>query len=218
MKLTPLWLMPLVFLLSFSAYAQEAESDPYAGQYELIKPPQPTGDPDKVEIVELFWYVCPHCYSFERRYLHEWLKTLPAYVNFIQMPAVFPNDRWMPLAKAYYTAEVLGVLDKMHIPIFRAIHDYKKNLNSEEALKKFFVEQGVDAETFTKTYNSFAVDMKMREARILTQKFQITGVPVIVVNGQYRLTSEKANGYENMLKIIEHLIKQEHKPKIASNP
>jgi thiol:disulfide interchange protein DsbA len=132
------------------------------------------------------------------------------------MPAVFPNDRWLPLAKAYYTAEILGILEKVHHPLFVAIHEQKRKMNSEQALTAFFVQHaGISAELFEKTFNSFTVDSKIRTAAMMTKHYGITGVPMIIVNGKYRLTSEKTNGYENMMKVIDHLIAKEHKVKVA---
>ena len=202
------------FILTHFAYAasKSAAADPYAGQYELVTPPQPTTTPAKVEIVELFWYRCPHCYSFEKFLKKtDWLQKKPNYVEFTHMPAVFDKDNWIPMAKAYYVAESLGVLDKVHLPIFEAIHDRRRNMNSELALQKLFNEYaGVSQEDFTKTYNSFAIATKVNRAKEMTTRYGITGVPVVIVNGKYRLNSEKAEGYENMMLIINYLVEKEH--------
>jgi len=111
----------------------------YAGQYDLIDPPQPTSTSDKVEVVELFWYTCPHCYYFDRDYLKDWHEKTPDYVEFIQMPAVFgAKNRWRPLVKAYYVAEALGILNQVHTPLFEAVHDKKPRLrNSVKAVQDF---------------------------------------------------------------------------------
>jgi thiol:disulfide interchange protein DsbA len=200
------------FLTHFAYAATKSASDPYAGKYELVTPPQPTTTPDKVEIVELFWYRCPHCYSFEK-FLRKtsWLQKKPDYAEFTHMPAVFDQDKWIPLAKAYYVAESLGVLDKVHLPIFAAIHDRRRNMNSEPALQKLFNEYaGISQEDFTKTYNSFAIATKISRAKEMTTRYGITGVPVVIVNGKYRLNSEKTDGYENMMLIIDYLVEKEH--------
>jgi thiol:disulfide interchange protein DsbA len=201
------------FFLTQVAYAEnKSPSNPYAGKYELVTPPQPTSTPDKVEIVELFWYRCPHCYSLDK-FLRKtgWLQKKPDYVEFTHMPAVFDKDNWIPLAKAYYVAESLGVLDKVHLPIFEAIHDKRRNLNSEQALQKLFNEYGgVNSEEFTKTYNSFAIETKINRAKDMTTRYGINGVPVVIVNGKYRLNSEKADGYENMMLVMDYLIEKEH--------
>ena len=201
------------FFITHFAYAKsKSTSDPYAGKYELVTPPQPTTTPDKVEIVELFWYRCPHCYSLEK-FLRKtgWLQKKPDYAEFTHMPAVFDKDNWIPLAKAYYVAESLGVLDKVHLPIFEAIHDRRRNMNSEQALQKLFNEYAnVNQEDFTKTYNSFAIETKVNRAKEMTTRYGITGVPTVIVNGKYRLNSEKAEGYDNMMLIINYLVEKEH--------
>jgi thiol:disulfide interchange protein DsbA len=199
--------------LTHGAYAEsKSTSDPHAGKYELITPPQPTATPDKIEIVELFWYRCPHCYSLEKFIEKDgWLQKQPDYVEFTSMPAVFEQDKWIPLAKAYYVAESLSVLDKVHMPIFAAIHDRRRNMNSEQALQKLFNEYaGTSKEDFTNTYNSFAIATKINRAKEMTIRYGITGVPVVIVNGKYRLNSEKADGYENMMLIIDYLVEKEH--------
>ena len=199
---------------------QPKKEDPYTGQYELVQPPQPTSSKDKIEVVELFWYRCPHCYHFEKNeHLKNWLRNKPADVVFIQMPAVFPNDKWIPLAKAYYTAEALGVLDKVHLPLFQAIHEPpKRSMNNEKALQRLFVKHGVSEEDFTKTYNSFSIETKIRQAEGMTTRYGITGVPVIIVNGKYRLGSEKTGGYENLMKVIDYLIDKERQLQATDTP
>ena len=130
--------------------------------YKDLAAVQPTQDPTKVEVIEFFWYGCPHCYQFEPA-LTKWQKTLPANVNFIRQPAVFTKV-WAQHAKAYYTAEVLGVVDKVHADFFHAIQVKKEPLATEEQLAVFFVAHGVDKAAFHNAFNSFIVDTKMREA------------------------------------------------------
>ena len=191
----------------------QAEEDFYAGHYQLIKPSVATTNPKKVEVVELFWYTCPHCYYFDNNYLKAWLKNKPSNVEFIQMPAVYdlsPNRT--VFAKAFYTAEALGVLDKVHEPMFRAIHKEKRRINNPKALRAIFAKYaGVSADDFNMVYNSFFINMKLRRAKELTKKYGIRGVPAVIVNGKYRLGAQLAGGYDNMMEIINHLIKKEYK-------
>ncbi len=176
--------------------------------YQSIVPEQPTSSPDKIEVLELFWYGCPHCHRFEP-YIERWLKTKPANVEFVRMPAVF-NEGWEIHARAYYTAEVLGALDKIHDPLFRAIHSQKRKLNTEEALQAFFVEQGVSADNFSKTFRSFAVDAKVRRAKEMGQRYGVRGTPAIVVNGKYWTDGTLAQGGPaEMLKVTDFLVKKE---------
>ena len=209
-------------LLSFMNSTQAAE--PYAGKYELVSPPQPTTTQGKIEVVELFWYSCPHCKHIDD-YVKPWLKKKPTYVEFKYMPAVFamsekPNwrqrayhERQVLHAKAYYIAEVLGILDKLHEPIFDAVQDKKNPIASNKgAFQKLFAEHGVSKAIFEEKFDlDFTVDSGVRTSETMTGNYGIGGVPVIIVHGKYRVTVGKADGYENMLKIIEYLAAKEYK-------
>ena len=187
------------------------KSAPHQGKYEKVVPKQLTSTPNKVELVELFWYTCPHCSYFEKNYFRKWRQEdKPAYVEVIHMPAVFGNsDRRLPLAKAFYAAKALGVFEKIHQPLFDAIHVQKRNMNDEKVLKEFFAKYGVSNEDFDKAYHSFWVDAQVRRAADMTKRYGITGVPVMILNGKYRLNSEKAEGYQNLLTILNDLIEVE---------
>lgn len=196
--------------LFLTAAIHAAGNDPHAGKYVKIDPPQPTDNPRKVEVVELFWYTCPHCQYFDKHYLPDWLKEQPDYVAFRQMPAVFENDPRIPLAKAYYVADALGVLEQIHTPLFEAIHDKKSKMNSQEALQKFFLDKaGISKKDFDETYDSFGVmEVNIPRAKEMTGRYGVKSVPTIIVNGKYRLTSDKV-GYITMMKIIDDLIEIE---------
>jgi thiol:disulfide interchange protein DsbA len=203
-KIIPAGLLILCF---FGAASLKAES---VG-YETLSPAQPTHNPDKVEIIEFFWYGCPHCYSFEPL-LEKWVKSLPKNVEFIRQPAVF-SELWGKHAKAYFTAEALGVVDKVHSDFFDAIQNKKQNLETEDQLAKFFVEHGVKETEFHDTYNSFLVDAKVRQASTTAGRYGITGVPAIIINGKYKTNGPLAGSHEKMLEVINQLIKQESKSK-----
>ncbi|MFK5971508.1 MAG: thiol:disulfide interchange protein DsbA/DsbL [Candidatus Marithrix sp.] len=201
----------LVFICLILLFQTAVADNGYEGKYELITTPQQTSAPEgKVEVVELFWYTCPHCYRFDESHLKNWKANKPKNVHFIHMPAVFgSNDRRLPLAKAYYVAEALKVSDKIHTPLFKAIHDDNRNMNSKEALQRLFSKHGVSVEDFNDTYDSFWVTTQINRAKTMTKGYGIGGVPVIIVAGKYRLTSEMANGYDEMMKILDYLIKKE---------
>lgn len=194
-------IIALLGLLSFSSLAS-AE-----GGYDPVSPAQPVQNTDKVEVIEFFWYGCPHCYSLEPAMV-EWLKTKPANVEFIRQPAVF-SDLWGKHAKAYYTAEALGVLDKVHADLFDAIQNKKQKLTDENDLAKFFAEHGVKDEDFRAAYNSFLVDAKLRQAESIGPRYGITGVPALVVNGKYKVTAQSAKSQANMLTVVNQLITRE---------
>lgn len=192
----------LILLFSWSALLKAEQLG-----YETISPAQPTHDPAKVEVIEFFWYGCPHCYDFEPM-LEKWLKTLPSNVEFIRQPAVF-SELWAKHAKAYFTAEALGVIDKVHADFFDAIQVKKQQLESEDQLAKFFVAHGVNETEFHNTYNSFLVDAKMRQAATTAGRYGVTGVPAIIINGKYKTNGPLAGSHEKMIEIMNQLIKQE---------
>jgi thiol:disulfide interchange protein DsbA len=197
----------LLFLSSPAFAAGTPEEFKPGTDYDLVNPPQPTADPSKVEVMEFFWYGCPHCYHFEPD-LNAWLKKKPDSVAFIRQPAVF-NEHWAAHAKAFFTAEALGVLDKMHADFYDAIQNQKQTLESEDDLAKFFGEHGVADADFRKAYKSFAVDAKMRQAMGLAAKYGVTGTPSLIVNGKYLVSPGKAKSFPRMIEITNALITQE---------
>ncbi|EIJ41560.1 putative dithiol-disulfide isomerase involved in polyketide biosynthesis [Beggiatoa alba B18LD] len=198
-----------VLSLSFGVSAVYAEEDLYKDSYTLINPPQPTTTADKVEVTELFWYGCPHCFSFEP-HINAWLSKKADYIEYVRVPAVF-NNNWALHAKAYYTAEALNVVDKLHTALFNAIHLQKKRLADEASIMEVFKENGVSEEDFKKTFNAFVVDSRMRRANVLSVGYGATGVPAVIVNGKYLLSSDKTGGYDNLLKIVDYLAEKEYK-------
>jgi thiol:disulfide interchange protein DsbA len=206
MKMLLKWLVALVlpFSVAVTAVAQDYKE---GSNYLRLSKPQPTSTADKIEVVELFWYGCPHCYDLEP-HITEWLESKPDDVEFVRLPAIV-GPRWEPLAKAYYTAEVLGVLDKTHSALFEAIHEKKQKFTNEEQIKKFFVAQGVSGADFKNAFNSFAVSVKMNNAKQMTRRYAITGVPTLVVNGKFSTSGKLAGGETGILKVVDYLVAQE---------
>lgn len=202
----------MALLLPLAALAVDPTEEFSEGfQYQRINPGEPTNvAPGKVEVVEMFWYGCGHCYAFEP-HLHEWLKRKPANVEFVRIPAIFNSKVWRLHAQAYYTAELLGLTDKIHGPLLEAIHKEKKKLESEEALADFFAGYGVDKKTFKDTMSSFAVQVKVNRAERLTQRYGLTGVPTIIVAGKYRTEGSLAGSYQGMLNVVNYLAAEEGK-------
>ena len=179
-------------------------------EYQVITPPVRTTSAGKVEVVELFWYGCPHCHSFEPKFV-EWKKKQGSNVEVIRIPAIFPNRPvWELHARAYYTAELLGVLDKIHKPLFDAIHKNRKNygkvLFDKNSLAEFFAKYGVDKATFNDTMYSFGVQMKVNRAKDLTRRYGIDGVPTLIIGGRYRTHASLTNGQAGMLRVTNFLI------------
>ena len=197
-----------MLMAALVAIAQGAKDEFVLGKhYQAVTPAQPVQTAGKIEVLEIFWYGCPHCYDFEP-FINRWLSAKPSDVEFQRMPAVFRPD-WALHAKAYYTAEALGVLDKIHTPLFKAIHEDKRKLNDESSLAKLFSEHGVSKEEFSTSFNSFTVESKTRQALHMVRQYGIGGVPAIVVNGKYHSSAAQAGSYEQLLKVIDYLVDKE---------
>ena len=168
-----------------------------------------TSDENTIEVMELFSYSCPHCFRLDPLVM-EWKKTLPENVKFVHVPAIF-RDSWLQLAKIFYAAEATGDLATLHPLLFNAIHVDKRRLQTEEELLAFVGEQGIDVDAFTKIMNSMTVKAKVKKALILSQTSGITGVPAMVVNGQFRTDAPAAGGMAEMLNTVDFLIEKQSK-------
>lgn len=180
--------------------AQQAAhaAEPAEGvQYKLLKPAQPTNVPaGKVEVVEVFWYACGHCYLIEPRVASWNEKGRAPYVELIKMPATW-NALLKTHARAFYTVELLGK-PALHGEIFREINVRGNKLDTTDKLEAFFVSKGVSKEDFEKAYKSFAVESKVRQAEDLNKRYRITSTPTFIVNGKY-VTDAGMNGSEQKL-------------------
>jgi len=202
-KLALLMLASLFFMPSVNA-AQLQEGSTHLA----ITPAQPTSaDEGMIEVVEIFSYGCSHCHRFEPM-LERWLKTKPANVKFVQLPAIF-NGTLAMYARAFYAAEALGVLDKIHTPFFEAIHLQKRRMNTEAEIAGLFAEHGVDQKKFEKAFRSFAVEAKVRRAAELGKRYGVQATPSMVVNGKYITDPGKTNGFQGMVDVVNQLVKQE---------
>jgi thiol:disulfide interchange protein DsbA len=152
---------------------------------------------------EFFWYGCPHCYAIEPTLSH-WLKSLPNNASFVRTPGTYRP--WQFLGRVYYTIEAMGLVDKLHKPIFDAIHGDKRNLNNLDQVVAFLGEQGVKKADFMKAYNSFGVRLKMKRAIQLNADFDVRSVPNFVVDGKYRTSASMAGSEERTMQVLEYLI------------
>jgi thiol:disulfide interchange protein DsbA len=189
-------------LLSAHAWAFDEGID-----YARLPVPQPTETGDKIEVLEVFMFSCPHCFHLEPR-IAKWLKTMPENVEFRRMPAVF-GAKVEPHARAFYAAELLGVQDKYDEPLFDALHVKKRQIWDEDALVAFAAEQGIDADEFRKAYNSFFVNMKVRRAEEMGKRYGVDGVPAVIVNGKYRTSPSQTGSQDAMFQVIDELIRME---------
>jgi thiol:disulfide interchange protein DsbA len=164
--------------------------------------------------LEVFWYACPHCFDFEP-HISKWLESKPDDVEFRRMPGIFRKN-WIPHAKAYFTAQKLDVLEKIHTPLFDAIHKQKKNIHDDDDFEDFFAKQSVDEDAFTKAYESEEVETMVKQAYVMGQRYKLTGVPAVIVNGKYMVSGSTAGSFENVLTVINQLIEKEREEMSAS--
>ena len=190
-------------LFGMTAQAAEAPAAPYV---ELTNP-VPVAVPGKIEVVELFWYGCPHCYAFEPK-VNPWAEKLPSDVNFVRIPAMF-GGAWDVHGQLFLTLEAMGVESKVHSAVFEAIQVEKKRLTTPEEMAEFVTTQGIDKDKFLATYNSFAIKGQINKARELAKKYEISGVPTMIVNGKYRFDVGSAGGAEQALQLADKLIDKE---------
>lgn len=180
--------------------------------YTELKPVQPIETAGgKVDVVEFFWYGCPHCYNLEP-FLEGWTKKLPADVQFRRVPAVF-NERWGHDAAIYYTFEALGVLDKLHRPFFDAIHRDRLRTDEQRALAEWLTKNGVEPNRFFNTLKSFGVQTKVRRATQLTVAYRIDGTPAMAVQGRYTVSAEQGRSQQGMIETVDYLVGMARKQK-----
>jgi thiol:disulfide interchange protein DsbA len=187
--------------LAFGAGAVELIQD---HDFRVINPPL-AADTSKIEVTEFFWYGCPHCFDFEP-ILATWAKKLPADVSFRRVPALFPNNKWIPGAKLYYTLEAMNLLERLHSEVFSAIHVERQRLDDEKILLEWVAKKGVDTKKFSATWSSIGVQSRVRQAQELTQAAGLSGVPAVMVHGRYlALTS---GNYEELVAAIDQLVER----------
>ncbi len=204
------------FLKSGLGLSALALSAPYAsnvlaqsGQgYQVIDPPLNTRVTDKVEVIEYFWFGCPHCFAFEPT-INAWKDQKPDYVEFVrEAPPLNPS--WEPHSRSFYAAELMGVTEEFLEPMFNAIHVERRALRSPKQIVKFVGELGLDADKFEKTMDSFAANTRINQAMQMASGSKITGVPSIVINGKFLTGGSLAGSNENVIKVINELTASEH--------
>lgn len=178
--------------------------------YQRVVPAQPTSvAPGKVEVIEVFWYGCGHCYTLDPA-IESWrAKSAAPYVEFVRVPAMW-NEMTRMHARVYYTAELLGKLDALHSVAFREIHVNGNQLNTVDRIASFFKQHGVSGEEFQKAFSSFAVENKLQRADFLNRRYRIDSVPTFIVNGKYKTDQGDAGGEQQLFALIEELAASEN--------
>jgi thiol:disulfide interchange protein DsbA len=190
-------------LLAGPAAAQQ----PAPGKdFRLLDPAQPVDDPKRLEVIEFFWYGCPHCYDLQPA-LHAWLKRKPADVAFRSVPAIF-RDSWVAHAQLFYSLEAMGLLDRLHTEVFRAIHEQKTDLSDLARMQAWLGRQNVDTKQFAEVYGSFGVKSRTQRSVQMSRSYGLSGTPSLVVAGRYLTSPAMTQGLERTFAVIDQLIAQ----------
>ena len=200
-----LTLAAALLALALTAAAQQQQRP-----FQELTPPQPT-EPGKIEVVEFFWYGCPHCYSIEPL-VEAWVKKLPDDVSFRRVPAV-PNPSWAEAGLIYYTLEAMGLLEQYHSKVFDAWHKDRKNLSNRKLREEWLAANGIDVAKFNEVAKSFAVVTRMQRARQLTRDYKVDGVPRVFVDGKYYTAAEFAGGNDRIFPVVDRLIEMVRREK-----
>jgi protein dithiol oxidoreductase (disulfide-forming) len=186
--------------------------------YTVIVPAQPTSVPaGQVEVLEFFWYACPHCYDLDPQ-VEAWRKSKPAFISFSRVPVTW-SEGHRALARLFYTLKTLGKLDQLHEAVFKEIHVGGNALvaadgneaETERIQAAFAKKQGISEDEFKKAYHSFPVDTDLQKADALVQRYRIDGVPSFVINGKYVADVRSAGNPERLMSLVGDLAAQEHK-------
>jgi len=186
--------------------AQAQGKPPAEGKdYLLLSKPAPSEAPaGQIEVVEFFWYSCPHCNEFEPQ-LEAWAAKAPKDVSLRRVPVSFRPD-FEPQQRLYYVLEALGKMAALHKKVFYAIHVEKQTLNTADLVTAWAQKQGIDKAKFTELYNSFPVNMKARKATQLQEAFMVDGVPALGVDGRYYTSGSLAGNMARALTVTDHLL------------
>jgi len=190
-------LLPFLVLLASAFTANAAD-------YAPVSPPQPTESNGKIEVIEFFWYGCPHCYHLESS-VNEWLKTKPDDVVFKRVPA-YPSESWGELARVFYTIQAMGLLPQMHEKIFDAIHKDGVNLANKKIREQWLAKNGVDPAKYEQVEKSFTVASDLQRAKQMTINYKVDSVPRLVVDGKYYTSGELAGSPERIFSVVDELI------------
>lgn len=205
----------LALLLPLSLHAAPPAAFVEGTHYMRLPEPVRTADPARIEVVEVFWYGCVHCFHFDPL-LAKWQSTLAKDVDFHRSPAMW-NKPMAIHAQAFYAAQALGILDKMHDPLFRALNVDRKRLDTEDELAAFFAANGgVSEEAFRKAFNSFGVQASVKQADARARSYRVSGTPEVIVNGKYSVSARTAGSPEAMIQVMDFLIAKERSERSPS--
>lgn len=197
----------LVFLLiAATAHAQSlpAVSLSEGKNYRLI-PQQPLEDPSRIEVIDFFFYGCPYCNTM-RPMLEAWRKALPADVVFRRTPAV-RRDSWVPLARTFYTLELLGETERLHEEVYKSYHDEELSMSRSDVMADWAQRHGIDRARWLEVYNSAEVTRLVERARRMTEDYDVQGTPTLVINGRYLTSSGMTDGVKYVVPVAEQIVR-----------
>jgi thiol:disulfide interchange protein DsbA len=202
-------LTALMLLISMTVMAEPQNGTDFSNTVQVI----PNDNAAKIEVTELFWYGCPHCYAFEPQ-LSAWVKALPKDVTFKRVPGL-PNPSWAPMAKAFYVMESLGLSEKLHTKLFEALHKQKAFLpNDEKATIDWITkESGLDRKKVEAEFNSFSLNTKLNHAAQIFRASGATGVPTLMIDGRFITSVTMAGGNQEALNVANYIIDNVRKEK-----
>jgi len=199
----------MVSVLMSLSVAAHAETWKEGVHYRRLDTPVRTENPDRIEVAEVFWYGCPHCYHL-KPLAEAWEAQAPDYVDYVRIPAALGRS-WEPHARAFYALKAMNALnEKLHSALFDALAGERRPLNDGESLAKFVAGYGVDADKFLDAYNSFGVNTWLQQAQAKIRGARITGTPSMLVNGKYVVTASMAGSAQAMLQVVDYLVEKEH--------
>lgn len=177
--------------------------------YIVLAKPIPTENTGKIEVLEFFWYGCPHCYNLHP-HLATWLTNIPVDVNFRYVPAIL-RANWVPAAKIFHTIEAMGVTGTLHDKVYDAIHRDKIDLNSDSVLFDWIEKQDIDRKKFENTYQSFTVQNQVAKSTQMTRQYELNGVPALIINGKYITSGRMGSTPQDTINTLNGLIEKVRK-------
>lgn len=209
MRICPTLAVMASVFLAFSALAKDSQSSPVYREgvhYHALPEPVTVAVPEQIEVVEVFWYGCGHCFNFEPLVL-KWKKDLADDVNFVQIPAMW--SRVMEThARAFYTAEQLGILEDVHQAVYNTLHINRKRLDSAEEVATLFADFGAEEEQVLDVFQSAAATAFLKQSDAKARAYQITGTPQLIVHGRYRIEASQAVPQSEMFKVVDFLVEK----------
>ena len=200
-----------IFILLSGVVGAQSQKIEEGFDYRILPVPQPVETKGKVEVIEFFWYGCPHCYDFEPE-LSAWVKRQPKDVIFRRIPVAFRDDL-LPHSQLFYALEAMGKGDALNEKVMYAMHKENKRLLAEPEIADWVASQGVDRNSFLATYRSFAVVSKARAAKQLAEAYRIDGVPTIVMQGKYVTSPSIAGTKAKAIAVMDYLEEKIRKDK-----